>query len=131
MLDVVAGIISQDDFILICQRHEKSRRCPLKWEFPGGKVEINESREQAVRRELNEELGICVKQCHLEKAYEYAYPGENALRLSFFVIDAYTLTPSNLIFQKTAWVLPKMLSNYDFLDGDKKMIGILQSQSRS
>lgn len=127
MLDVVAGIISQDDFMLICQRHEKSRRSPLKWEFPGGKVEINESREQAVQRELNEELGICVTKCHLKKEYEYAYAGEDPLRLSFFVIDAYTLTPSNLIFQKTAWVLPKMLSSYDFLEGDKKMIGILQS----
>ena len=54
---VVAGVLQQDGKLLIGQRMAKDRH-GLKWEFPGGKVEIGETPKQALRRELQEELGI-------------------------------------------------------------------------
>jgi 8-oxo-dGTP diphosphatase len=56
---VVAGIIFRSDRVLACQRHE-SGAFPFKWEFPGGKIKSEESNFIALRRELQEELGILV-----------------------------------------------------------------------
>ena len=57
MKQVVAAIIVRDEQILICQR-TRHQPMPLKWEFPGGKVEPDEQPADALRRELDEELGI-------------------------------------------------------------------------
>jgi mutator protein MutT len=57
MLQVVAGIIEREGRILICQRKARQTH-PLKWEFPGGKVERDETLPQALERELAEELDI-------------------------------------------------------------------------
>src|SRR5205814_5995889 len=57
MKRVVAGIIVQDDTLLVCQR-TRHQTMPLKWEFPGGKIEEGEQPRDALRRELEEELGI-------------------------------------------------------------------------
>ena len=56
MINVVAAIIKQDDLIYICKRSE-SMSLPNLWEFPGGKVELGESNEVALIREIKEELG--------------------------------------------------------------------------
>ena len=57
MKQVVAGLIFKHDQILVCQR-TRHQTMPLKWEFPGGKIEEGEQPRDALRRELNEELGI-------------------------------------------------------------------------
>ena len=57
MKRVVAGLIWQGGTVLICQR-TKHQTMPLKWEFPGGKIEQGEQPRDAMRRELEEELGI-------------------------------------------------------------------------
>ena len=54
---VVAALIFKDERILVCQR-TRHQTMPLKWEFPGGKIEAGEQPRDALRRELNEELGI-------------------------------------------------------------------------
>ena len=54
---VVAALIFKDNQILVCQR-TRHQTMPLKWEFPGGKIEEGEQPRDALRRELNEELGI-------------------------------------------------------------------------
>ena len=56
-MNVACGIIIKDSKILICQRNEK-KSLPLKWEFPGGKQELNESLEDCLLREIREELYI-------------------------------------------------------------------------
>ncbi len=57
MINVTCGIILKDGRVLVTQRSEKMQLA-LKWEFPGGKIESNETEEQCLQRELKEELGI-------------------------------------------------------------------------
>ncbi|HMR18106.1 MAG TPA: (deoxy)nucleoside triphosphate pyrophosphohydrolase [Sphingobacterium sp.] len=60
MLHVTCAIIEHEGKVLICQRSERMK-LPLKWEFPGGKVETKESKEECLKREIREELGIDIK----------------------------------------------------------------------
>lgn len=60
MIDVTCAIIHIDNKILVTQRSE-SMKLPLKWEFPGGKLEANETEEACIKRELLEELNIEVE----------------------------------------------------------------------
>jgi 8-oxo-dGTP diphosphatase len=57
MVRVTCAIILKNHKILVTQRGEKMK-LPLKWEFPGGKLEIDESEENCIKREIREELGI-------------------------------------------------------------------------
>ncbi|MEA2077675.1 MAG: (deoxy)nucleoside triphosphate pyrophosphohydrolase [Candidatus Marinimicrobia bacterium] len=118
MLHVVAGIIEIDGYILLCQRHRDSARFPLKWEFPGGKVEMSESPEDAIKRELKEELGIFVNTVEKIEEYSFSYGNEPDFRLHFFRILEFENTPQNLQFETIAWLLHDNLLNYDLLEGD-------------
>ncbi len=118
MLHVVAGIIELDGYVLLCQRHHDSLRFPLKWEFPGGKVEKDESPEVAIIRELHEELGILVKEVEKIDEYNFSYENESEFRLHFFRILEFENTPQNLQFESIAWSLNNNLLKYDLLEGD-------------
>lgn len=118
MLEVVAGVIESKDGILLCQRHRNSRRFPLKWEFPGGKVEARESPREAIIRELDEELGIKVLKIELLYDYNFAYPDEKTFHLYFFKIQAYDKNIKDLQFEKIKWIKPPNLKTYDILEGD-------------
>lgn len=59
-LNVVAGAIKKDELYFVAQRGKTGKTC-FKWEFPGGKVEANETKQQAIVRELKEELDADVK----------------------------------------------------------------------
>ena len=61
MLKVVAALIMKDGKILIAKRSTGNKDVIGKWEFPGGKVEENETEKQAIEREIKEEFGILVK----------------------------------------------------------------------
>jgi len=118
MLHVVAGIIEMDGYILLCQRHRDSRRFPLKWEFPGGKVESGEDPVGAIKRELTEELGILVEDLEKVDAYSFSYPGEDNFYLHFFKILSFQNTIQNKQFETMSWVRFEEIINYDLLEGD-------------
>lgn len=122
MLYVVAGIIESEGKVLLCQRHRNSKRFPLKWEFPGGKVEANESPENAIARELKEELDIECRDIRLLQEYDFAYQNEKPFHLFFFRIGTFSGTIKNLQFEKIAWVGPESISGYDLLEGDKPFL---------
>src|SRR5215468_7170264 len=86
-ITVVAGLIQQGGRLLVCQRR-RDGAFALKWEFPGGKVELGETYENGLRRELREELGI---EAHIgPEAYRtrHDYPGKYAVELLFYhVVD--------------------------------------------
>src|SRR5436309_1994133 len=73
MLQVVAAILEREGRVLICRRKPEQWH-PLQWEFPGGKVEPDESPEQALARELEEELDIGQSAGEEIARYEYCYP---------------------------------------------------------
>lgn len=120
-INVVAGLIFCGGRVLACQRHEKSA-FPLKWEFPGGKVEADESDNDALRRELKEELGIAVNQMKLYFQHEHSYPGGPDVFLRFFKILSFDHEVQNLVFRRIEWLELSELAARDFLDGDVPLI---------
>ena len=124
MTTVVAAVIDRDGRILIGQRRNAGHH-PLKWEFPGGKVEPGEAPEAAVVRELEEELAIRAwVDCEIMR-YQYQYPGRTPILLVFFRIVNFEGEPENLDFEQIRWELPERLSSYDFLEGDADFISSL------
>jgi len=121
MLQVVAAILEREGKVLIGQR-TATQSHPLKWEFPGGKVETGETPEQALTRELEEELAIRNAQANEIQRYLYTYPGKNPVELIFLRVTSFEGEPQNLIFHDLRWAAPAELPTYDFLEGDLPFI---------
>jgi 8-oxo-dGTP diphosphatase len=124
MLQVVAGIIEREGRILICQRTPQQSH-PLKWEFPGGKVEENESPAAALTRELEEELAIRNAQGDEIARYEFSYPGKKPILLIFIRVQTFAGEPQNLIFHEIRWEPVSDLGAFDFLEGDRDFLSTL------
>jgi len=118
---VVAALIIRDNKILICQRTE-DQVMPLKWEFPGGKVERDEDLKDALRRELDEELGIDAVIGRKVAAIEHTYVNGTSLALYFYRVDRFKREIQNRIFHDVRWVDRKELPTYDFLEADVRLV---------
>lgn len=118
---VVAALIVRSDEVLCCQRTEH-QALPLKWEFPGGKIESGESAEQALQRELDEELGICANVGAKIAQLTHTYVNGNAVELHFFLVKEYTGDLQNRIFREIRWVKRRDLAALDFLDADRSLV---------
>ena len=121
MLQVVAAIIEREGKILVGQR-TPAQSHPLKWEFPGGKIEPGESPEQALTRELEEELAISGAASTEITRYRYAYPGKNPIELIFLRVTAFEGEPRNLIYHQMRWQPKPSLADLDFLEGDRDFL---------
>ena len=130
MTRVVAAVIEQEGRILICQRR-RGQAHELKWEFPGGKVEPAESPEDALRRELREELDIDAALDSEITRYEFAYPGRSPILLIFFRVTKFTGVPRNLVFEQMAWTPAAALPDYDFLEGDVDFVKTLAAGAQA
>jgi 8-oxo-dGTP diphosphatase len=106
MKRVVAAVIEKNGKVLVCQR-TRHQTMPLKWEFPGGKIEEGEQPRDALRRELEEELGI-----------DAGIGNE----LRFFIVREYRGEIENRIFREVQWSAPKDLASYDFLEADASLV---------
>ena len=124
MKRVVAGLIWRDGKILICQR-TRHQPMPLKWEFPGGKIEDGEQPRDALRRELDEELGIAATIGDEVVRLVHRYPGGNSVELRFFDVREYGGELENRIFREIVWAEPAHLPNYDFLEADLTLVSDL------
>lgn len=114
---VVAAVIERDGKILIGQRRQDDRH-PLKWEFPGGKVEQHEIPRDALKRELMEELDIDADIGPEIARYEFQYPKRTPILLIFHTVPRFAGEIRNLCFEKLEWAQRGQLPAYDFLDGD-------------
>ena len=122
MKQVVAGLIlNQQGQLLICQR-TALQPLPLKWEFPGGKIEEGESLGEALRRELNEELGIGAEVGEEIATVQHRYQNGNSVELHFLLVREYRGELENSIFADVRWVEAVDLPKYDFLDADRELI---------
>jgi 8-oxo-dGTP diphosphatase len=118
---VVAALILRGDEILCCQRTEH-QALPLKWEFPGGKIEAGETPAQALERELDEELGIKAQVGPEVTQVHHTYLNGNSVNLHFFAVEHYDNELQNRIFRDVRWIRRANLPALDFLDADKELV---------
>jgi 8-oxo-dGTP diphosphatase len=118
---VVAALMLRGEEILCCQRTQY-QALPLKWEFPGGKIEAGEDAPQALRRELEEELGIQAQIGPKIAQLQHHYQNGNSVELHFFVVERYEGEMQNRIFREIRWVSRPELPAMDFLDADRTLV---------
>ena len=123
MTNVVAAIIKNDNKYLIVQRNRK-KHLGLKWEFPGGKVQENETFEQALLREIKEELNITIN-IH-EKIAEEKYKDDKIDIILYYY--SCSLKSGNMKLNEHedfSWVGKKDFNKYDFAEGDRNILSLL------
>ncbi len=122
---VVAALILRGEGaareVFICQRRP-DQPMGLKWEFPGGKIEPGESPEQALARELNEELGIDATIGPRITTIRHNYRNGGVIEIAFFSVREYRGDMVNHIFQQMLWTAVPTLPDFDFLAADLTLI---------
>jgi len=121
MKRVVAALIVKDGKLLVCQR-TRHQTMPLKWEFPGGKIEEGEQPRDALRRELDEELGIQATVGVELARIQHEYPNGGMVELRFFVVHRFKGELENRIFRDIQWADPRNLPKFDFLEADLTLV---------
>ena len=94
----------------------------LKWEFPGGKIEEGEQPRDALRRELDEELGIIATIGDEVARIRYEYPNGGMVELRFYVVREHQGEIENRIFRDIQWSERENLLAYDFLEADLTLV---------
>ena len=121
MKRVVAALIVKGEKILVCQR-TRHQTMPLKWEFPGGKIEEGEQPRDALHRELGEELGIDATIGDEVARIRHEYKSGNSVELRFYVVHEFRGELENRIFKDMQWVARTELPSFDFLEADLKLV---------
>lgn len=127
MITVAVGIIIKEDpspesrMVLLCQR-KSTGRYPLKWEFPGGKLEPNERPEECLRRELFEELHITGTIGTLYYQQHYTYPDSGAYDVLYYLVPHFSGEMANRVFERFEWVPIARLPEYDILEGNRDVV---------
>ena len=121
----VAILVNQDEQVLISRRGSHQHQGD-KWEFPGGKVEVNESSLEALHREIDEELGVQIKSAEflLDVIHQYA---DKKVLLGFYLVKQWDGDPSGIEGQPICWISKQDLNNYTFPDGNAEIISLLQA----
>jgi 8-oxo-dGTP diphosphatase len=122
MLAVVAAVIESGGNLLVCQRRSNDR-FGLMWEFPGGKIKQGETPEQALARELQEELGTCAEIGAelFRTTHRYAELSE-PIELTFFSAALDPDSIRNLAFETMEWRTPESLAELNFLPADREFV---------
>ena len=116
MINVVAAVIKNEGKILIAKRNLKKSQGGL-WEFPGGKIELNESREAAIIREIKEELTIDINVENYigEKIFNYPDKDVNLIALECKIING---NIKLLEHEDAKWIDISDLDNFEFAPAD-------------
>jgi len=117
---VASGVIVKNNKILIGLRAEGDSGAGM-WEFPGGKIELNESSEDAIKRELREELDI--EATVNQKIMKYSHRFKNTIyEISFFEINKFTGSIKKNVHDDLQWIELASLKKYQFISGDLLLI---------
>ena len=117
MAEVVAALIWDEDRFLICQRPEHKAR-GLLWEYVGGKVELGETKQEALIRECREELGVSITVGEVFMDVVHEYP-DITVHLTLFHASIAEGEICLLEHNAIAWITPAEIPDYDFCPADK------------
>ena len=126
VLVAAVALIDPDGRVLLAQRPEGKSMAGL-WEFPGGKVEPNETPEACLIRELNEELGISTwRSCLAPLTFaSHAYPDFHLL-MPLFACRKWEGIPAPHEGQRLAWARPDKLATYPMPPADRPLVAVLR-----
>lgn len=127
MIRVAAGIYVRDGDVLVCRRPPGGEHAG-KWEFPGGKLEAGESFEQALARELREELGVEASVGSEIRRVTHRY-GSEAVEIGFFAVGKLEGTIRLSHFDEVRWQPLGRLGELDFLEADRDLVRELDQRS--
>lgn len=119
-IPVVAGFLTKDKKILVGQRPENHSLAGL-WEFPGGKIEIGESPESALKRELSEELGIEAEIGTLKLACTHSY-GDVGIIILFYEVNYWKGEPKAKHHLMLDWIYPQELKLRPIPEANKRIL---------
>lgn len=123
-IEVVAGIIKEDNKIFATQRGYGDQKDG--WEFPGGKIEPGETPEQALVRELKEELAIDVLVGDFVCTVEHDYPAFHLTMHCFFCTVVGGMSPKLLEHEAACWLAPAEMHSINWLPADIKVVAALE-----
>ena len=126
---VVCAVIKQQNNYFIAQR-SANMKMPLKWEFPGGKVEKDESNAHAIIREIKEEFDLDIEVVQVHPYYLHDYP---TFTLKLTPVEVEIKSGTMILKEHVAfkWVPASELSSYDFSEGDIKIVKALNKRDRT
>jgi len=123
MINVVAAVIKKKDYYLIVKRN-RNKHLALKWEFPGGKVEKNETFEKALSREIKEELNISIK-IHYKISKENYKDEKIDIILHYYLCSLRKGIIQLNEHEDIDWIKKNDFKKYDFAEGDKNIVSLL------
>lgn len=121
---VAAALYDSQGRVLIAER-PPGKHSAGRWEFPGGKIDAAETEEQALRRELTEELGVAMRRARPLARLSHDYD-DRRVEISLWVVDGFSGEPAGLDGQNLKWVSPARLHDEDMLEADVPFIAALQ-----
>lgn len=126
MTEVVAALIWDGDRFLICQRPTHKQR-GLLWEFVGGKVESGETRQKALVRECQEELGITLDVGDVFYQVDHVYP-DITIHLTLFHATIAQGTPKLLEHNDLRWITVSEMGDYAFCPADTEILAQIRTR---
>lgn len=126
MTEVVAALIWDEERFMICQRLKHKAR-GLLWEFVGGKVEMGETKPQALIRECQEELNVTVSVGDPFVEVTHTYP-DLTVQLTLFHAHIVEGVPQMLEHNDIRWITPKEIPEYDFCPADEVILEKIQAE---
>lgn len=129
MTEVVAALIWEDNRFLACQRPAHKTRGML-WEFVGGKVELGESREEALIRECREELAVAVTVGEVFMEVIHEYP-DLTVHLTLFHAAILEGVPQKLEHNDIRWITVSEIDHYQFCPADDEILARLKTSCQA